>query len=215
MASVDFKLYMISGRHQTQGRSLIDVLQAAAEAGVSAVQFREKDLSMHDQYTLAKQVQEITKKFGVKLLINDRIDLCLAINADGIHLPSSGLPIKTVRGLLGPEKLIAVSCHSEKEVEAAEYSGADFAVLGPVFDTPSKRPFGPPLTLDTFQKIKSRHPKLPLFAIGGIHLSKIRDVFSAGADGIAMISAISMANDIHATTRHILDEIHLTSDPSR
>ncbi len=210
MATVDFKLYLIGDRHQTVGRPLNEVIQSAAEAGIAAFQFREKDLSLRAQFELAKQVQNITKQYGMKLLINDRIDLCIALDANGVHLPSSGFPVNVARNLLGQQKLIAVSCHSEKEVKQAQALGADFAVLGPVFDTPSKRHYGPPLSLKSFHQIKQK-TQMPLFAIGGINLSRINAVFSSGADGVALISAISTATDIHNTCRQFLQKINQVS----
>ncbi|MFQ5588342.1 MAG: thiamine phosphate synthase [Nitrospiria bacterium] len=214
MPPVDFKLYMVGDRHQTAGRPLTDVVRAAAEAGVPALQFREKDLSLRGQFELAREIHAITRHYGMKFLINDRIDLCLALDADGVHLPSNGFPAGAARRLLGPKKWIGMSCHSEKEVKQAETLGANFAVLGPVFDTPSKRPYGPPLSLSGFRKIKST-TRLPLFAIGGIDIHKIPAVFSAGANGVAMISAITKAGDVRNASRCILKEIVRTTHPAR
>ncbi len=214
MASVDFKLYMVTDRHQTAGRPLPEVIELAAKAGVPAVQFREKDLSLRAQFDLAAEIKEITSAYGVKLLVNDRVDLCLALDAAGVHLPSSGLPIPVARMLLGKEKLIGVSCHSSDEVKNAERCGADFAVLGPVFDTPSKRPYGVPLSLDYFRKTRSE-TNLPLFAIGGIGFEELKMVFSVGADGVAMISAISTASDIKARSRKLLQGIDSFSVSTR
>lgn len=213
MALVDFKLYMIGDRHQTGSRSLSQVVQAAAEAGVSAIQFREKDLPLRAQFDLAQKIKKATEKQGVRLLVNDRVDLCLALDAAGVHLPSKGLPIGLARRLLGKKKLIAVSCHSLEEVKKAEQAGADFAVLGPIYDTPSKRPYGAPLTLPYFSQVKSE-TEIPLFAIGGIGLEQLGDVFSAGADGVAMISGISAVEDVGRQCRRLLKEINRQSSVS-
>ncbi len=210
MATVDFKLYFIGDRHQTNGRPLTDVIRAAAEAGVSAFQFREKDLSPRVQFDLATEIRTLTKEYKMKFLINDRVDLCLSIDADGVHLPASGLPVNVARTLLGDKKLIAVSCHSEKEVKNAEAMGANFAVLGPIYDTPSKRPYGLPLTLDTFRAIK-RQTTLPLFAIGGINSSRVDNVFAAGADGIAIISNITRASNVKHHCQNLLKKIDSTA----
>lgn len=215
MASVDFKLYMIGDRHQTGSRSLCQVVQAAAEAGVSAIQFREKDLPLRAQFDLAQKIKKITEKLGVRLLVNDRVDLCLALDAAGVHLPSFGLPLDVARRLLGKKKLIAISCHSLEEVKKAEQDGADFAVLGPIYDTPSKRLYGAPLTLSYFRRAKSE-TDIPLFAIGGIKLEHLGDIFSAGADGVAMISGISAAEDVGKQCRRLLKEINRRSSvPSK
>ena len=206
MPPVDFKLYFIGARRQTQGRPLGEVIRQAAEAGVSAVQFREKDLSLRDQLRLAQEIQAITKLAGMKLFINDRIDLCLALDAEGVHLPSKGLPPQVARKMLGEKKWIAASCHSVEEARRAESGGADFAVLGPVYDTPSKRPYGAPLGIDTFRKAK-RSVTIPLFAIGGINRARLKEVFDAGADGVAVISAITAAEDVQKASQELLNDI--------
>lgn len=206
MTPLDFKLYMITDRRQTAGRSLLQVIEAAVSAGVSAIQFREKDLSPREQFDLAIKVKKITDRYSVRLMINDRVDLCLALDAAGVHLPSGGLPIDVVRTLLGPEKLIAVSCHSFSELKKAESLGADFAVFGPVYDTPSKRPYGAALGLPFFKQA-TLETRLPLFAIGGINTSRLSEVFSAGADGVAMISEISTANDVQARCHELLQRL--------
>lgn len=143
----------------------------------------------------------------MKLLINDRVDVCLAIDADGVHLPSSGFPIDAARKILGMDKWIGVSCHSVDEVHQAEKEGADFAVLGPVYDTPSKRPYGSPFGLEAFREAK-RRASIPLFAIGGVDAARLEEVFSAGADGVAMISGIVAAEDISERCRGLLNEIN-------
>ncbi len=206
MTSLNFKLYMITDRHQTAGRPLLQVIEAAASAGVSAIQFREKDLSAQKQFDLAVKVKKITDHYGVSLMINDRVDLCLALDAAGVHLPSSALSVDVVRSLVGPDKLIAVSCHSLSELKQAESLGADFAVLGPVYETPSKRPYGAPLSL-TFFKQAALEIQMPLFAIGGMNQSRFSEIFAVGADGVAMISEISTAGDIQARCRNLLQAL--------
>jgi len=203
MSPIDFKLYMITDRHQTAGRSLLQVIEAAASAGIPAIQFREKDLLQRAQFELSCAVKKITDAHGVRLMINDRVDLCLALDAAGVHLPSRGTPADVARALLGPKKLIAVSCHSIQEVQKAESLGADFAVLGPIYDTPSKRPYGAPLGLDYFKNAK-RETTIPLFAIGGITQSRCSEVFSVGAAGVAMISQISSAAHVTRRCRELL-----------
>ncbi|HZR46580.1 MAG TPA: thiamine phosphate synthase [Candidatus Manganitrophaceae bacterium] len=207
MPAVDFKLYLIGDRNQTVGRPLPEIIREAGRAGVSAVQFREKDLSPRGQLALASQIATVTKALGMKLLINDRIDLCLALDAEGVHLPSSGFPIGVARRMLGPKKWIGVSCHSREEVQRAEAEGADFAVLGPVYETPSKRRYGAPLGLDYFKKVREA-TSLPLFAIGGVAQDRLREVFAAGADGVAMISTIVSAREVFQRSRALLEEIN-------
>ncbi len=213
MPTLPFKLYLIGNRHQTGGRPLTQVIREAGKAGVQAVQFREKDLSLQAQFELASKIQKITKTLGMKLFINGRIDLCLALDADGVHLPVKGFPIEAARKILGKKKTIILSCHKYEDVKKGETEGADFAVLGPVYDTPSKRSYGLPLGLKAFKEVK-KNCSIPLFAIGGIDRTRLKAVFEAGADGVAMISAIVSANDVEKKSRSILENIAQFSKPT-
>lgn len=208
MTSLDFKLYMITDRHQTAGRPLLQVIEAAVLSGISVIQFREKDLSPRKQFDLAVKVKKVTDHYGVSLMINDRVDLCLALDAAGVHLPSTGLSVGLVRALVGPDKRIAVSCHSILELKQAEALGADFAVFGPIYDTPSKRPYGAALGLSVLKQAVLE-VQMPFFAIGGINQSRLADIFSAGADGVAMISEISTADDIQARCRSLVQTLKM------
>jgi thiamine-phosphate pyrophosphorylase len=207
MITIDFKFYLIADRHQTAGRPLPDIIAEAGKAGVQAVQFREKDLPLREQLALATEIQKITKQYGMQLFINDRVDLCLAIDADGVHLPSTGLPIAIARKMLGPQKGIGVSCHSLDDVMRAETEGAYFALLGPIYDTPSKRPYGSPLGIDYFRKVK-QSTSIPLFAIGGIQESLLTEVLGAGAYGVAMVSTVMSAENVREKCREILKKIN-------
>lgn len=212
MPQVNFQLYLITDRSQTCGWPLTEVIRQAGQAGIQAVQLREKDLPPRALLQLASEIRSITREYGIKLLINDRVDLCLALDADGVHLPSTGFPVHVARKIAGVDRYIGVSCHSSEEVQKAEKGGADFAVLGPVYDTPSKRPYGSPLGLNTFREVK-RETSIPLFAIGGVDASRLEEVFSAGADGVAMISGIVSAENISGRCRGLLRKIkHLRND---
>jgi len=206
---IDFNLLLITDRkgnvpcEKTGGRPLTDIIMEAGEAGVGAIQFREKDLSLREQMSMALQIQKITKQFGMKLFINDRVDICLCIDADGVHLPSTGLPISVARKMLGPQKGIGVSCHSLEDVVRAEAFGANYALLGPIYDTPSKRQYGRPLGIDYFKGVRQA-TTLPLFAVGGIKQDKIPEVMKAGASGVAIISEIMEAKNVREKCRDIL-----------
>ena len=201
---VDFNFLLITDRNKTSGRPLTDIIREAGEAGVRAVQLREKDLSLREQMQMAIGIQKVTRKFGMKLFINDRVDLCLAIDADGVHLPSTGLPIAIARKMLGTEKIIGVSCHALQDVLRAESEGADYAVLGPVYDTPSKREYGKPLGIDYFKKAREA-TRIPLFAVGGIKAANIEAVMQSGADGVAIISEVMAANPVRDACEAILN----------
>jgi thiamine-phosphate pyrophosphorylase len=190
----EWGLYLVTDRHQTGGRDLPDVVGQALTAGVRAVQLREKDLPTRDLYHLAEKLLAVTRAAGAALLINDRLDVALALSADGVHLTRHSLPPRECRELLGPQRLIGVSCHSLAEVRESKDGGADFVVLGPIFQTPSKAPYGPPLTTAALREVRAR-TSLPMLAIGGIRESLVGEVMAAGADGIAVISAVMAARD--------------------
>ncbi len=163
------------------------VVEAALEGGVRAVQLREKDLSGRDLYLLARDLRDLTRRYGALLLVNDRIDVALAVEADGVHLGQDSFPVAEARRLLGPQKLIGASTHSLEEIRASQ--GADFIVFGPVYFTPSKAAYGEPQGVGRLQEAVSQSP-CPVFAIGGIAAERVPEVCAAGAHGIALISAI-------------------------
>ncbi|HEX9900791.1 MAG TPA: thiamine phosphate synthase [Candidatus Methylomirabilis sp.] len=184
----------MTDRHQTGGRDLLDVVSQALTAGVLAVQLREKELPTRDLYHLAEKLLAVTRAAGAALLINDRLDVAMALSADGVHLTRRSLPPRECRELLGPERLIGVSCHSLAEVWESVDGGADFVVLGPIFQTPSKAAYGPPLTTAALREARAA-VGLPILAIGGIQETHVGEVMAAGADGIAVISAVMAARD--------------------
>lgn len=206
MPSIDFKVYLIGDRAKTLGRPLSQVIGEAGRAGIAAVQFREKDLTLREQFEFASEIRSAAKQHKMQFFVNDRVDLCLALDAEGVHLSSSGFPVTVAREILGGSKLIGVSCHSMEEVQRAEWEGADFALLGPVYDTPSKRAYGLPLGIDVFKKAR-RSAAIPLFAIGGVDRSKLKEVIDAGADGVAVISAILSSPDVYRECRLLIDEM--------
>ncbi|MBI5656388.1 MAG: thiamine phosphate synthase [Geobacter sp.] len=189
---IDFDLYLITDRHQTGGRDLPTVVGEALAGGVRAVQLREKDLSSRELYELALELRKLTERHGARLIINDRIDIALAVNADGVHLGKESIPIHRARKLLGPTRLIGVSCHNQICALTAEEKGADFITFGPVFFTPSKARYGEPVGTDRLETV-ARQLKMPVFGLGGINLRNTPQVLNAHAHGIALISAIIAA----------------------
>jgi thiamine-phosphate pyrophosphorylase len=190
----EWGVYLVTDRHQTAGRDLLDVVGEALAAGVRAVQLREKDLPTRDLYHLAEKLLAKTRAAGAALLINDRVDVALALAADGVHLTRRSLPPRESRELLGPGRLIGVSCHSLADVHEAVDGRADFIVLGPIFETPSKAAYGPPLTTALLRAARVT-TGLPILAIGGMQVTRVPEVMTAGADGIAVISAVMAARD--------------------
>ncbi|MDT8420620.1 MAG: thiamine phosphate synthase [Desulfuromonadales bacterium] len=197
-------IYLITDRHQVaQGRSLTETVEEALTAGVRMIQLREKDLSAAELWPLCQQLRQLTRLFKAKLIINDRIDLALACDADGVHLGTHSLPAAEARQLLGPDRLIGVSTHSADEIRFADTMGADFCTFGPVFSTPSKIGFGPPQGLTKLQRA-CLQSDMPIFALGGIKPSQAREVLAHGAYGIAVISAIIAADDPALVTREFI-----------
>jgi len=199
----DFDLYLVTDRSLTQGRDLLWVLQQALDGGVKAIQLREKDLGGRELFFLAEVARKLTQRYHASLLINDRIDIALAIDADGVHLSTASIPIETARALLGRQRLLGASTHSLEEAQEAERNGADFVVFGPVYFTPSKAPYGEPQGMAALKKIVEKI-SLPIYAIGGIKLENIDDVRRAGVRGVALISAIMSAADPKNATKKIL-----------
>jgi thiamine-phosphate pyrophosphorylase len=200
---VDFDLYVITDRQQTAGRPLPAVVEAALCGGARALQLREKDLAPRDLLPLAQEMRRLTQAYGARLLINDRIDVALAVNADGVHLTTTSLPVDVARQLLGPNRLLGVSTHSRAEAQVAAEGGADFIVFGPVFFTPSKAPYGEPVGLEALRDACAA-VALPILAIGGIKKVNLDQVVAAGANGIAVISAVIAADDPTAATQDLL-----------
>jgi len=189
----DFDLYLVSDRSQTRGRDLLSVLEQALEGGVKAIQLREKDLSGKNLYNLAEKTCRLCERYEALLLINDRVDVALAVDAAGVQLGKTSLPIGAARALLGPQKLIGVSTHSLEEAQHAERNGADFVLFGPVYFTPSKASFGTPQGLDALKKIVE-NIAAPVYAIGGIKSANTVAVCRLGVRGVALISAILSAD---------------------
>ncbi|MEK7878787.1 MAG: thiamine phosphate synthase [candidate division NC10 bacterium] len=203
---VDFSLYLVTDRSQTRGHPLSLVVEQCLEAGLRALQVREKDLPALELLELALPLYGLTQKFGAKLFINDRVDVALAIGAEGIQRTHHSLPTAAIRRVAGAEKLIGVSVHSLEEARTAQADGADFVVFGPVYDTPSKRPYGPPQGLEPLTRC-ARAISIPVFAIGGITPERVSTVKAAGARGVAVISAIIAAERPGDVTKAFLDAL--------
>ncbi|QWR76239.1 thiamine phosphate synthase [Candidatus Magnetomonas plexicatena] len=203
MASIDFKLYLISDRSLIN-KPCCDVLEEALMAGVGAIQLREKDLNIKEIMVLAEKLRILTKKYNAKLFINDRVDVALAIEADGVHLTHNSIPILAARKIAGERLIIAQSTHSLEEAVSAQSKGADFITLGPIYETSSKLQFGPPIGALTITKVKKK-VKIPVFAIGGIKTNNISEVLESGADGVAVISGILSSTDVFGETKKYLE----------
>jgi thiamine-phosphate pyrophosphorylase len=196
--AVDFRLYLITDRRQTGGKPLLEAVEEALRGGVRAVQLREKDLDTREYLKLAYQMRTLTLKFDSRLFINDRVDIAIAVDADGVHLGRMSMPAFAVRKL-ERRLIIGVSTHSAEEAIKARDNGADFITLGPVFQTESKMKYGKPLGLDTLEAVAGEL-NIPVYGIGGIKLDKVKDTIDCGAEGVALISGIFSAKNVKAAT---------------
>ncbi|MBI2538232.1 MAG: thiamine phosphate synthase [Deltaproteobacteria bacterium] len=199
----DFDLYLVTDRQQTAGKDLAWVLGRALEGGVRAIQLREKDLGGRELFILAEKIKRLCESHRAGLFINDRVDVALGVDADGVQLGVGSLPVGVARELLGEKKLIGVSTHSLAEAKAAEAAGADFILFGPVYETPSKAVYGKPQGGGRLKEVVEK-VSFPVYAIGGIQAGNIAEVKGSGAAGVALISAVLAAADPLAAAREIL-----------
>ena len=189
----NLSLVLITDRNLCK-QPLLHTVRLALEGGVRTVQLREKGLATHELYSLACELRKITSDFKANFSVNDRVDIALAVEADGVHLGWQSLPFGIVRKLLGFEKLIGVSTHNRQEALQAQDNGADYITFGPVFDTPSKAGLLKPTGVEEIKKLKNEI-NLPIVALGGINERNVEAVLDGGADGIAVISSIMQADD--------------------
>ena len=196
-------LVLVTDRNATEGRDLGDVVAAALDAGLLAVQLRDRDLPGRPLLALAERLRLLTARAGALLLVNDRVDVAVAAGADGVHLGGASMPVDVARRLLPPGALVGVSTHAVPEVAAAT---ADFAFFGPVHATPSKAAFGPPQGVARLREAVAV-ARIPVLAIGGITRPHIPDLRAAGAGGVAVIRAILSADDPGSATRALLEAL--------
>ena len=216
---VKFRLYLITDRKAVRSGSLIEACEAALRAaadvaplGTVALQLREKDLDAREQYELACRLREITSRFGAPLIINERVDIAIAANADGVHLPFASMGSGAARKLLGDDRLIGVSTHSEPDVVAESREGhADFAVFGPVYEPLSKASYGTVHGPDDLLRVCKAGHRLPIFALGGITPERTAQLYAAPEGryltGIATIGSVLGASSPATAVRAMLSAI--------
>jgi thiamine-phosphate pyrophosphorylase len=204
--AIDFRLYLVTDRLRARGGDLIASVGRALAGGVRAVQLREKELPGGKLYELALALRELTARHGARLLVNDRVDVALAAGADGVHLGAASVPPEEARRLLGPDALIGCSTHDLRELAAAGAGGADFVTFGPVYDTPSKAPYGPPVGVEALRRACAAS-RIPVFALGGIGAGNVGEVLGAGAWGVGAIGAILAAPDPEAAARDLAGRV--------
>jgi len=198
-----WRLHVLTDRKTSRGRSHLQVAEAAIAGGADVLQLRDKEASSALLYQEALELRKLTRDAQVPFIVNDRLDIALAVDADGVHVGQSDLPASVVRRIVGPGKILGVSVATVEEAIRAEKDGADYLGVGPVFEARGTKPdTSEPMGLDCIARIR-RHCRLPIVAIGGITAENARKVREAGADAAAVISAIVSAEDISEATRRL------------
>ncbi len=205
-------LYIILDPSVCTDRPLVEVLKLSATAGAKIVQYRNKTASMKVAYEEALQLRKVAQELGVLFIINDRCDLALAVDADGVHLGQGDVPLNLARKVMGPDKLIGVSTHNREQVIAATAGDPDYLGFGPIFTPGSKLDHDPVVGLQGLRTIRPL-TALPIFAIGGITADRTEDVIRAGANGVAVISAILKAPDISQAVTDFVSRISAATSP--
>ncbi|HET9177398.1 MAG TPA: thiamine phosphate synthase [Terriglobia bacterium] len=200
-------LYYITDRHGLGPTPLVSHLQAAVAAGVDLIQLREKDLDTYRMILLSRATVELAQESNTKILVNDRLDIAIATHAHGVHLGGRSMPSESVRRHVDRGFLVGVSCHSLEEALRAEAGEADYILLGPIFETPSKRPYGPPLGLNKLLEVAGR-VSIPVLALGGITVERVRACLEAGATGIAGIRLFQEGPPIADRVRELRQQFH-------
>ncbi len=188
-------LYVILDPSVSPDRPLLEILKTSVQAGAKLFQYRNKTASMKVAYEVALALRKIAHELGALFIVNDRCDLALAVDADGVHLGQGDLPLHLARTVMGPNKLIGLSTHNVEQVAAGSTVGADYLGFGPIF-TPGSKTDHDPVVGTAGLKAIHELTRLPIFAIGGITLNNVEDVIRAGANGVAVISAVLRASDI-------------------
>jgi len=202
----ELRLCLVTDRAETRDRDLIAVVTQCLSAGLPAVQVREKDLPPAEVARLCRALRPLTAARGALLIVNDRVDIALAVGADGVQRTSSSLSVDDMRRAADKRVRIGASVHSIDEAVGAEAAGAEWLFFGPVYDTPSKRRYGPPQGLSALERVASA-VAVPVIAIGGVTPERVEDVRAAGAHGVAVISAILAADSPATATQRFLDAL--------
>ena len=199
------RLYLVTNRYQDSLESFLEKVETACRAGVTLVQLREKTLTTNQYYQLAKQVKEITDAYNIPLIIDDRLDVCLAVDAAGLHIGDDELPVSVARQVLGPEKIVGVTAKTVKRALEAEEGGADYLGTGAIFPTTTKE--NAPITLISTLKTICQRVAIPVVAIGGLTSENIDQLVGTGIAGVAVVRDLMQAEDIEAKTQDFLTKL--------
>ena len=199
------RLYLVTNRYQDSLESFLEKIETACRSGVTIIQLREKNLTTNQYYQLAKQVKEITEAYQVPLIIDDRLDVCLAVDAAGLHIGDDELPVSVARQVLGPEKILGVTAKTVKRALEAEEGGANYLGTGAIFPTMTKE--NAPITLISTLKTICQTVAIPVVAIGGLTSENIDQLIGTGIAGVAVVRDLMQAEDIEAKTQAFLTKL--------
>ena len=199
------RLYLVTNRYQDSLESFLEKVETACRSGVTIIQLREKNLTTNQYYQLAKQVKEITDAYQVPLIIDDRLDVCLAVDAAGLHIGDDELPVSVARQVLGPDKILGVTAKTVKRALEAEEGGADYLGTGAIFPTTTKE--NAPITLISTLKTICQTVAIPVVAIGGLTSENIDQLIGTGIAGVAVVRDLMQAEDIEAKTQAFLTKL--------
>lgn len=197
---MDYRLYLVTDAFNFEEAALLTVIEEAVKAGVTLVQFRDKDATSRDAYALALKIKAITDRYDVPLIINDRVDLALAVDAAGVHIGDDELPVDVVRRLIGPDKVLGVSAKTLDRAQEAYAQGADYLGVGAIFPTTTKD--SKVVDMDVLRAITSQ-VAIPTVAIGGIHLDNLEALEASGIAGISVVSEIMLADDVTSRVQQL------------
>ena len=199
------RLYLVTNRYQDSLESFLEKIETACRSGVTIIQLREKNLTTNQYYQLAKQVKEITEAYQVPLIIDDRLDVCLAVDAAGLHIGDDELPVSVARQVLGPEKILGVTAKTVKRALEAEEGGANYLGTGAIFPTMTKE--NAPITLISTLKTICQRVAIPVVAIGGLTSENIDQLIGTGIAGVAVVRDLMQAEDIEEKTQAFLTKL--------
>ena len=199
------RLYLVTNRYQDSLENFLEKVETACRSGVTIIQLREKNLTTNQYYHLAKQVKEITDAYQVPLIIDDRLDVCLAVDAAGLHIGDDELPVSVARQVLGPDKILGVTAKTVKRALEAEEGGADYLGTGAIFPTITKE--NAPITLISTLKTICQTVSIPVVAIGGLTSENIDQLIGTGIAGVAVVRDLMQAEDIEAKTQAFLTKL--------
>jgi thiamine-phosphate pyrophosphorylase len=205
---VDYSVYLVTDRDLARGRTTLEIVAAAIRGGVSCIQVREKTCSTGEFIDEALAIRSLLARHEIPLIINDRVDVALAVKADGIHLGQKDMPCSMARQLIPESMIVGISVESLDDAIAAQKDGADYLGVSPIYPTPTKTDTAQALGLEGLRSIRSE-VDLPLVGIGGLNADNAAAVIYNGADGVAVVSAIVAADDPEAATRDLIEIVRL------